>query len=212
MESGNPEPAETGDPGGSSRRGLIWALGSLAAVVALVVVALVILRSADDPAGDRDSAISEAEATAPLVGGTPELSALRDQANSVLEGGSEAFQARLAELEGTPVVVNRWASWCGPCRYEFPVFQRVATNRGADVAFIGLNTEDATPAAESFLAQMPLPYPSFADPDGRLAESVDADYAPSTTFIDRNGEIAYSHFGPYESTDQLEADINRYAG
>src|SRR5690349_20983554 len=58
------------------------------------------------------------------------LGRLHEQANTLLGGGTPAFQARLRALRGHPVVVNKWASWCSPCRAEFPVFQQVATSHG----------------------------------------------------------------------------------
>ena len=53
------------------------------------------------------------------------------------DGGTDAFRRQLAALRGYPVVVNKWASWCGPCRFEFPFFQRLVTKRGKQVAFLG---------------------------------------------------------------------------
>ena len=69
-------------------------------------------------------------------------------------------------------MVNKWASWCRPCRAEFPIFQQVATKRGKQVAFLGVNGADKRPAAEKFLAQRPLPYPSYEDPDEDIAQEL----------------------------------------
>lgn len=80
----------------------------------------------------------------------PELRALERQAGQLLDGGPEAFEARVAALRGHPVVVNQWASWCGPCRYEFPFFQRLASRYSGRVAFLGVNSQDARGDAEDF--------------------------------------------------------------
>src|SRR3569623_1457080 len=73
------------------------------------------------------------------------------QPSAILEGGPAAFDKRLATLKGHPAVVNKWASWCRPCRAEFPIFQQVATARGEQVAFLGENGADKLPAAKKFL-------------------------------------------------------------
>jgi cytochrome c biogenesis protein CcmG/thiol:disulfide interchange protein DsbE len=116
-------------------------------------------------------------------------------------------------LRGHPVVVNKWASWCSPCRAEFPVFQQVATSHGKRVAFLGLDANDKAPAAKKFLAARPLPYPSYEDPGQELARTVDApDVAPVTVFIDAKGKTAFIHSGQYTSAEQLSGDIDRYLG
>jgi cytochrome c biogenesis protein CcmG/thiol:disulfide interchange protein DsbE len=182
----------------------------------LIVAALAALTlgacGGDDGAGNPESAVSKEEATRPLEGAPPQLAAVREQANELLDGGTEALQARLAELKGTPVVVNKWASWCGPCRLEFPYFQSQAEKRGAQIAFLGVDSNDSEGAAETFLEELPLPYPSYLDPDQELAREIGAPVAfPATAFYDRSGELAYTHQGVYAEEQDLVADIERYA-
>jgi cytochrome c biogenesis protein CcmG, thiol:disulfide interchange protein DsbE len=152
-----------------------------------------------------------AEARQRLQGAPAPLSELHEQANALLASG--AFEDQLDRLEGTPVVINKWASWCGPCRAEFPIFQRVATERGKDVAFLGLNAADKRPSAQDFLTERPLPYPSYDDPDEDIASDLRAaKYFPMTVFVDPKGEIAFVKAGEYKSAADLNADIDRYLG
>jgi thiol-disulfide isomerase/thioredoxin len=139
------------------------------------------------------------------------LVALHEQSNTLLGGGEDALRARLKDLRGLPVVINKWASWCSPCRAEFPIFQHVATQYGRRVAFLGLDAQDKAPAAKRFLSQRPLPYPSYEDPDQSIARSLEApDVAPVTVFIDAHGKTAFIHSGQYTSSRQLSDDIDRY--
>lgn len=139
------------------------------------------------------------------------LVTLHGQANTLLARGADALRARLRQLHGMPVVINKWASWCSPCRAEFPIFQRVATDYGRRVAFLGLDAQDKAPAAKRFLAERPLPYPSYEDPDQSIARSLEApDVAPVTVFIDERGKTAFIHSGQYTSARQLSGDIDRY--
>ena len=97
----------------------------------------------------------------------------------------QSVSRQLAALRGYPVVVNKWASWCGPCRFEFPFFQRQVTKRGKQVAFLAVNSEDARDPAQKFLEEIPVPYPSFFDPDSDIARllgrSAPSPSRPSTT-------------------------------
>ena len=166
---------------------------------------------ADPGSANPEPAVAEAELDRALADAPPRLAAVYERANEIVDGGVEAFETQLAELEGIPVVVNKWASWCGPCRFEFPFFQSQVARVGARVAFLGVDSDDDRDAAETFLTELPLPYPSFSDPDSEIADLLDAREFPSTTFYDSSGEIAYVRRGGYASEDELAADIDEWA-
>ena len=161
-----------------------------------------------DDAGNPESRATDYEKA--LAGAPPKLAALYAQGDALIPGGKEAYERQLAELEGTPIVVNLWASWCGPCRFEFPYFQEVAAQRGKEVAFLGVDSQDSDDAARDFLEQLPLPYPSITDPDKEISNEFGARGLPATAFYDASGSLQYLHQGPYESADALAADIDKY--
>ncbi len=110
-------------------------------------------------------------------------------------------------------MVNVWASWCSPCRAEFSLFQFVSSSRlGRRVAFLGIDTLDATSDARAFLKRFGVPYPSYEDASGAIARSlVPTQGVPITAFLDRKGQVTYFHQGPYRSQAALISDIRRYA-
>jgi cytochrome c biogenesis protein CcmG/thiol:disulfide interchange protein DsbE len=150
-----------------------------------------------------------------LAGAPPPLATLYEQANRLLPGGVDAYEERIVALRGYPVVVNVWASWCGPCRFEFPHFQRAAARYGKRVAFLGVDKQDSDDLAATFLREEPVPYPSYTDPDEEIAESVGDGGAtrglPATAFYDRGGEVVFLKLGPYSEEAELRADIERFA-
>jgi cytochrome c biogenesis protein CcmG/thiol:disulfide interchange protein DsbE len=159
------------------------------------------------------SAAPPAQAAAKaLAGAPPELAKLHAQANRLLGGGADAFKARLRALRGHPVVVNKWGSWCPPCRAEFPFFQRQSIKRGRRVAFIGVDGNDNDGDARKFLRSFPVSYPSYRDPNLGIAAVFNAVQAfPSTAYYDSRGGLAYVHQGGYPDERKLSADIDRYA-
>jgi cytochrome c biogenesis protein CcmG, thiol:disulfide interchange protein DsbE len=131
---------------------------------------------------------------------------------SFLPGGRDAFEKRIEKERGTPVVVNKWASWCGPCRLEFPFFREQATKRKGEVVFLGVNSNDNRGDAEEFLKEEPVPYKHFEDPKLEIAAAFNAVQAfPSTAFYDSKGELAFVHQGGYSNEGDLAEDIDRYA-
>ena len=136
-----------------------------------------------------------------------------DAAPKLLAGGVPGFTARLKRAKGrTPVVVNKWASWCPPCRAEFPFFRRQAEKRRGRVDFLGVDSDDHDGDARAFLRENPVPYPSYSDPKSEVAAVFKAVQAfPDTAFYDRRGGLAFVHQGGYTSEAKLAADIDRYA-
>jgi cytochrome c biogenesis protein CcmG/thiol:disulfide interchange protein DsbE len=147
----------------------------------------------------------------PLAQAPEPLNALYEQGNELLDGGTSAYEKRIAGLHGYPVVVNVWASWCGPCRQEFPTLQKLSARLGKKVAFLGVNSEDSSDAAATFLSEAPVPYPSYSDPDKDIYNSLAGYGFPNTAFYDRSGELVYLHKGQYSDEAELESDIRRYA-
>jgi cytochrome c biogenesis protein CcmG, thiol:disulfide interchange protein DsbE len=185
---------------------------ALAATVALVVVLVIGLTQAGHNSAPASAARFDlAQAQRRLASAPPPLNGLYRQANQLLGGGKSAFERRLTQLQGHPVVVNKWASWCVPCRAEFPMFESVAAQRGRTVGFLGVNGTDKRPAAQKFLRQRPLPYPSYEDPHESIARAIEApaNY-PITVFVDRRGKIAFIHPGGFRSESELNGDIDRY--
>lgn len=163
---------------------------------------------------DTDSqALSASEVVPDLTGADPRLVELNEQADDVLPGGKPAFEARLKSLRGLPVVANKWASWCAPCRDEAPVLQRVSTDLANRVAFLGVNINDSQNESDAFRKKYPMPYPSYDDPNWKIAALIPpADRQPVTAIYDRAGRQVHLTYGAYETPTQLEADIRRYAG
>jgi thiol-disulfide isomerase/thioredoxin len=191
------------------RRRLLLALGAVA-VVAVVVIGLLQTNTKNE--APKANAFDLSAAKRALAGAPGPLAALHAQANALLPGSEDDVQARMQELKGHPVVVNKWASWCGPCRYEFPYLQRNSVRFGKEVAFIGLDSGDEDAAAKRFLQKFPLPYPSYVDRKTRIAQALEiGKNYPTTMYYDAKGKLQYVHQGLYSTDAALAADIRRYA-
>jgi cytochrome c biogenesis protein CcmG, thiol:disulfide interchange protein DsbE len=137
------------------------------------------------PAGSLDSALAAGERPAAPALELPRLGA-----------GSTA---RLADWQGKVVVLNFWASWCGPCRDESPMLERWhrrLTRQGGTV--LGVNVEDVTSDARAFIRRYGLTYPMLRDGEGSSAEPFEVLGYPETIVIDRRGRIAAALRGPVD--------------
>lgn len=178
----------------------------------IAVVALLLGIAGCGNAQPESQAADPAARERALRGAPPPLAALHRQANQLLGGGRDAFRARLDALRGYPVVVNKWASWCPPCRSEAPFFQRQALERGKRIAFLGVNSNDDPDDARRFLREFPVSYPSYEDPKLEVASVFNGQLAfPTTAFYDSNGELSYVRQGGYPTEADLAEDIARYA-
>ncbi|MGH2905754.1 MAG: TlpA family protein disulfide reductase [Solirubrobacterales bacterium] len=142
----------------------------------------------------------------------PRLQRIVAQSGQLLPGGRAAYRKRIASLKGLPIVVNKWGSWCSPCRREFPSFQETAKMHGDVVAFIGVDWTDSADDAGKFLRQFPVPYPSYTDSKLEIAPLLGhAGFAPITGFYNPQGKLVHVHAGPYDTATELEIDIEKYA-
>ncbi len=108
-------------------------------------------------------------------------------------------------------MVNQWASWCGPCRYEFPFFATLARRYEGEVAFLGVNSQDSREPALKFLKRQPVRFPHFVDPDGKIARTFRGGRSfPTTAFYSADGKLSYTHVGGYPNQAALDADIKKY--
>lgn len=102
----------------------------------------------------------------------------------------------LADLKGDVVMVNFWATWCGPCRQEMPhleaLYQRYS---GLGFTLLGVNVEEDSSGADEFLAETPVSFPILFDPENEVSELYDVVAMPSTVLIDRQGNMRFIHHG-----------------
>ena len=189
---------------------LALGLGGIALAVVLALgISQALDRSSPPPKGA--AALTTAEIAQRLDGAPPPLAALHRQANEILPGARKGLRTRLAALRGHPAIVNIWAAWCGPCRAEMPVMQRVSLDMGKQVAFVGVDMKDNREAAATFLRKIPVTYPSYDDPSGEVYNSEKLVGVPSTLFFDAKGKQRFVHQGPYFQRADLVDDIRKYA-
>ena len=113
----------------------------------------------------------------------------------------------LAQLKGTPVELNFWATWCGPCWEEHPVLVANA-RRLPNVRFLGVVFQDSEEKIENFLQQRGSSYPTVVDDKGKTAIAYGVGGVPETFFLDPNGVIVAKFSGPM-STDALQENLGK---
>jgi len=115
-----------------------------------------------------------------------------------LDGGN----LRLQERRGEVVLVNFWASWCGPCRQEMPILDRLHQRyKEAGFSVLGVNVEGKRKPAEKVAKKSNVTFPVLIDAGQKVSENYELEAMPTTVVVDRNGKVRYIHRG-YKSGDE----------
>lgn len=117
---------------------------------------------------------------------------------------------RFSDLEGRPVLVNFWASWCNPCREEFPLLAAArARHRDAGFEIVGVTERDIPADSRSFVRRARAKWPMVIDDDGSVARAFGVKPIPQSFLVARDGTLAARQFLPYRSASQLERDLRK---
>lgn len=134
----------------------------------------------------------------PVDGGLPDV---------VLPCLGRGPDVRMAGLGGEPLLVNVWASWCGPCRSEMPMLQRLYTD---GVQVLGVDAEDRPEAGGALLSGLGVRYPSVYDPQNAFAKELGITSKPITLFVAADGRVVHTQIGPFASADQLRDLVSQH--
>ncbi|HET7764805.1 MAG TPA: TlpA disulfide reductase family protein [Burkholderiales bacterium] len=137
---------------------------------------------------------AEAFAALPKVGATaPDFAAKSISGRNV----------RLSELRGQVVLINFWASWCGPCRQELPLLGKIYSQyQRAGFALLAVNVDDNRKDAEGMLKRLDLKFPTLFDGGKNVAKLYGVDMMPATLVIDRDGRVRFVQRGYYDGYER----------
>jgi cytochrome c biogenesis protein CcmG/thiol:disulfide interchange protein DsbE len=172
-------------------RTLLWSFS----LVALLSVAATCGGSSESPDGGGDAGDAGPPAqnavTAPL---------LPTHVAELPTFDVQTYQELLTQLRGTPVVVNVWAAWCGPCQAEAPLLHAASGTFGDRVQFLGVDILDSRDGARGFIDEHGLTYPSVFDPSGAIRDSFGMIGQPVTVFYDADGDVTSTWEGQLTQT------------
>jgi cytochrome c biogenesis protein CcmG, thiol:disulfide interchange protein DsbE len=118
----------------------------------------------------------------------------------------EGAEVRLSDLRGRPVIVNFWASWCGPCVEEFPLLRTAADEHADDgLVVLGIVYQDRSESARAFMANHGGTWQALMDPGETVARAYNIFAPPETYFVGRDGRIAARHIGQFTAASLEDA-------
>lgn len=111
---------------------------------------------------------------------------------------------RLSELKGDVILLNFWASWCGPCRTEMPLLNKLHNKyKGIGFTVLGVNVEESNTAAIDFLDENKVSFPILWDSKNEVSKQYSVSAMPTTVMIDRDGQVRYIHKGFQDGDERI---------
>jgi len=122
----------------------------------------------------------------------------------------DGSELRLSELRGQVVMINFWATWCGPCRQEMPLLQQLQVKyEPLGFTLVGINVEPESAGARTWLEKVHVTFPILFDRQNQVAERFGVQGMPSSVFVDRSGKVRYVHRGYQPGDESKYADMVR---
>jgi cytochrome c biogenesis protein CcmG, thiol:disulfide interchange protein DsbE len=147
------------------------------------------------------------------VGGSlPAAARIGDPAPPFTLTDLNGHRLSLGDLRGRPVIVNFWASWCGPCIEEMPLLKQASGEHASEgLAIVGIVFQDRAEAARAFAARIGANWPAAVDPGSSVANAYGVDAPPASFFINRSGIVAGRQIGQLSAAD-LERQLAAILG
>ena len=218
------EPSDTRDrpragaPGGRLPGVLISVLLAVLVVVAVLTPAVLREDAADEVTSPQELVDVMADARPDALSERVDPDREEPLPPEKLEAFADGPARSLAAYEGTPLVVNFWASWCGPCVAEMTAFDRVAAAAEGEIAFLGVNRDDREEAARQLAGELGISYDLATDEDDSLFTAVGGFAMPTTLLVDAGGTIRHRHTGELDAQelttllrDELGVDVDASA-
>lgn len=108
-----------------------------------------------------------------------------------LDGSS----VKLSDLRGHPVLINFWATWCGPCQLEMPLIEQYYKKYNPDLIVLAVNNDEPESDVQAFVTNHKLTFPVLLDPGAKVEDLYHVRAFPTTFFVDKSGTIRYQHIG-----------------
>jgi len=145
-----------------------------------------------------------------LIAGTSNATGPAPTAPDFALPSRDGGEVRLSELKGQVVMINFWATWCGPCRQEMPLLQQIhAKYEPLGFTMLGVNVEPDSVAAQNWLKGMPVSFPILFDRKSEVSSSFGVEAMPSSVLIDREGRVRHVHRGYKPGDEAVYADLVR---
>lgn len=139
-----------------------------------------------------------------LLIGTANAATVQGKAPNFTLKSNTGKNIKLSELRGQVILLNFWASWCGPCRQEMPLLEKLQQRYSAlGFTVLGVNVEEDSSKAKSLLKDIPVSFPILYDTQNKVSKQYKVSAMPSTVMIDRNGNMRYLHRG-YKPGDEAQ--------